>query len=89
MKRKLFWSLAAVVIALSSFLAGRTRGKPVPPQELAARCVFNVPKEWGEYVGSGAYGLTFRDSNGSLRIISAFPCGLEGEPQVSLAIRRK
>lgn len=89
MKKKLFWSIAVLVIALYSFLAGRTQGNPAPPQELAARCVFSVPKEWGEYVGSGSYGLAFRDSNGSLRFINTFPCGLEGAPQVSLAIRRK
>jgi len=89
MRKRILGATAILVIGLAGFLAGRVQGKPPSSQALSAQCAFNVPTEWGEYVGSGAYGLAFRDNNGTLRIINKFPCGLEGAPHVSLEVRRK
>jgi hypothetical protein len=47
----------------------------------------NVPKSWGQYRGGSAQsGLSFEDSNGTLRFITNLPCG--ATPVVALEIRR-
>lgn len=87
--KKLICLTAILLIFMGSFLARKAQGEPARTQEVTGRCVMSVPKDWGDYVDSGSYGVVFRDANGTLRFVSQFPCGLDGEPQVSLAIRRK
>ena len=79
-----------LMLAAASLLAGRTQGKPAAPQQdMTGRCVINAPQDWGKYLDSGSYGVVFEDTNGTLRFVNRFPCGLEGAPTVALEIRRK
>lgn len=89
MNKRIRFTALLVVIAIAGFQAGRVQGEPAPAQDQLSRCAIVVPQDWGEYIDSGSYGVTFRDSNGTLRFVNRFPCGLEGAPQVSLEIRRK
>ncbi|MGH9796509.1 MAG: hypothetical protein ACRD5G_17250 [Candidatus Acidiferrales bacterium] len=84
-------AIAVVVIAsmLAAVFAAYLASKPAAAQSAAAQCVINVPQDWGDYVGSGPYGLEFKDSSGTLRFVNKMPCGLEGAPNVALEIRRK
>lgn len=88
MRKRIFWTATLFVFAWLCFLAGKAQGKPAPAQSTSARCVIHVPSDWGEFAGSGPYGLTFRDSSGTLRFVSQFPCGLEGSPNLALQVRR-
>ena len=87
MRKRIFWTGTLFIIASLCFLAGKAQGKPAP-QSTSARCVIRVPSDWGDFVGSGPYGLTFRDSSGTLRFVSQFPCGLEGVPNLALQVQR-
>jgi hypothetical protein len=89
MRKRILWAVVVLVIATASFMGGNVHGKGTPAQNLQSRCAIVVPQDWGEYVGSGSYGVAFRDGNGTLRFVNQFPCGLEGAPQVALEIRRK
>ena len=89
MRKHFLWVLLVLIAGGAGFLASRAQATPPAPQNLSARCTINVPAEWGDYVGSGAYGLAFRDSSGTLRIINKFPCGLDGAPHVALEVHRK
>jgi hypothetical protein len=55
----------------------------------SAACTSHVPKEWGEYRGASSYGVTFEDSNGTLRFIKNPPCDLTATPRPDLEIHRK
>lgn len=78
---------AMVVIAVSISYA---KSSHVEPQlEQTARCTVVVPKQWGEYIGAGSYGLEFKDESGTVRFVKQFPCGVEGAPNVSLEVHRK
>jgi len=54
-----------------------------------AQCVFNVPREWGDFAGATSNGIYFRDHSGTIRYISQLPCGQETTPSIALEIRRK
>lgn len=88
MKKRIFWAGAALLFAAAGFLAGSIQGEPVPFENHSARCTANDPTAWGEYAGSGASGMVFKDNNGTLRVVAHFPCGLGGAPQVALEISR-
>lgn len=75
--------------AIGSFCAGRLLGSPRPQVEPTALCTITVPRQWGEYVGAGSYGLEFKDDKETIRFVKQFSCGLEGAPNVSLEVRRK
>jgi len=88
-KKRHMQVMQLVILVLTlCFVVGRSQGAAAP-QEQNGRCMIAVPQEWGEYVDSGSYGVVFRDSNGTLRFVNRFPCGLEGAPNVALEIRRK
>jgi hypothetical protein len=72
-----------------SLCAARLGGRSRSEQEPTARCNVVVPKEWGEYIGAGSYGLEFKDEAGTIRFVKQFPCGAEGAPNISLEVRRK
>ena len=80
---------AILVTGFGSFCTARLLGGPRPQQEQTARCTIAVPKDWGEYIGAGSYGLEFKDDAGTIRFVKQFGCGLEGVPNVSLEIHRK
>jgi hypothetical protein len=64
------------------------RATPAAAQGMA-RCKVSVPQSWGEYVGtSDSYGLTFKDSSGTLRFVRQLPCGLESTPSISVEVQR-
>jgi hypothetical protein len=54
----------------------------------AAKCRDYVLVDWGEYAGSGQYGIVFKDNEGALRFVWGVPCGHEGTPVVDLKVRR-
>lgn len=90
MRSKRIFGLAAIgVVGIMSVNAPRVSGGAHFEQEQAARCHIAVPKDWGEYIGAGSYGLEFKDEAGTIRFVKQFPCGLEGAPNVSLEIHRK
>lgn len=62
-------------------------GIAAAPAPQSSTCVATVPKAWGEYRGGSAQsGLSFEDSNGTLRFVTNLPCG--SVPTVALEIRR-
>jgi hypothetical protein len=89
---KMKWTCNRILFALFATLGlvcvTRIHGRPKPPQEIAARCAISVPADWGEHVGSAAYGVAFKDRAGILRI-DKFACGLDGTPNIGLQIQRK
>lgn len=88
--KKAIIAVAIIAIVGCGLFSTRVESKPSTwGQETPARCQISVPKAWGEFVDSGSYGLAFRDAEGTIRFVNQFPCGLEGDPQVSLAVRRK
>lgn len=90
MKYKSIIGLWAILAGgILSFCAGRLLGSPRSQQEQTARCTVVVPKEWGEYIGAGSYGLEFKDDAGTVRFVKQFSCGFEAVPNVSLEVRRK
>ena len=89
MSGKRLFGIAAIVAVGTLSIDGRVSGGNRAEQEQAARCTITVPKEWGEYIGAGSYGVEFKDDAGTIRFIKQFSCGLEGAPNVSLEIHRK
>lgn len=85
MKRKSLLVLVVFVILLGI----HAQSKAPMPQELSAQCVATVPTDWGEYEGASTYGVTFKDSSGTLRFVTHFPCGLDNRPTVALEIKRR
>jgi len=103
MQRKAAFAFVFLATLLG-FLAGSVRGhsKPSSPaeaylqgapgrsvDEMPAQCTFNVPREWGEFVGASSSGLYFRDDSGTVRYIAQLPCGQVTAPSVQLEIRRR
>jgi hypothetical protein len=89
MRKRMFWLTLIVFIGVVSFYAGRTQSEPPLPQDMSARCMATVPSEWGEYVGSSSFGVAFKDSSGTLRFVTHFPCGTGAAPHLALMIQRK
>jgi hypothetical protein len=90
MCKKTILTLAAILpLAAGTICAARLLGSPRPPQDQSARCAVVVPKDWGEYIGAGSYGLEFKDESGTIRFVKQFPCGLPGAPVISLEVQRK
>ena len=87
--KRIFGFTAIIVTAIMSVNAPRTSGSSRVEQEQSARCAISIPKDWGEYIGAGSYGLEFKDDAGTIRFVKQFPCSLEGAPNVSLEIHRK
>jgi hypothetical protein len=86
MRRVLLIALL-VLFGTGGYFLG-VRATPAGAQGMA-RCKVSVPQAWGEYVGtSDSYGLTFKDSSGTLRFIRQLPCGLEGAPSTALEVQR-
>jgi hypothetical protein len=86
--KKIFGIVAIVTVGILSITAPRTSHGSPAEQEQNARCKVVVPKDWGEYIGAGSYGLEFKDDAGTIRFVKQFPCGLEGAPNVSLEVHR-
>jgi hypothetical protein len=78
--------LGAITLILSAFFAGRVHGGS---ESGTAKCKGLVPADWGEYAGSGQYGIVFKDNEGTLRFFKGVACGHEGIPNIDLEIRRK
>ena len=87
--KKIIGLTAVFILGVSSVWVARLFGNALPVQEQTARCGVMVPKEWGEYIGAGSYGLEFKDEAGTIRFVKQFPCGLDGAPSVSLEVHRK
>jgi hypothetical protein len=74
------------LILLGTFLLGRLSSA----SSLAARCTVTIPSEWGDYAGANQYGIIFKDSAGTLRVVKNVPCGgHDATPHIDLEIRRK
>lgn len=85
-RKCLLATLLAVFGTGAYFLS--VRATPAAAQGMA-RCKISVPQSWGEYVGaSEGYGLTFKDSSGTLRFVRQLPCGLESTPSTVLEVQR-
>jgi len=90
MKDKRIIGLTGILVAgFGSFCAVRLLGSPRPQQDQTARCKIIVPKDWGEYIGAGSYGVEFKDDAGTIRFVKQFGCGVEAAPNVSLEIHRR
>jgi hypothetical protein len=80
---------AGTILSLSVVVSRRlpTHASTPGRQDLQAQCVAYVPPEWGEFKGgSTSVGLSFEDSEGTLRFVTNVPC--IGTPPVALEIRR-
>jgi len=74
------------LILLGTFFIGRLSSA----SNLASRCAVTIPSEWGDYAGANQYGIIFKDSAGTLRVVRNMPCGgHDATPHVDLEIRRK
>ena len=80
--------VGVIALILLAFFAGRLHGGTNSISG-TAKCRAYVPADWGEYAGSGQYGIVFKDNEGTLRFFRGAPCGHEGTPAVDLEIRRK
>jgi hypothetical protein len=80
--------MGTITLIVLAFFAGRLLGGTSSASG-TAKCRADVPTEWGEYAGSGQYGIVFKDNEGTLRFFRGVPCGHEGTPVVDLEIRRK
>ena len=80
--------LGVITLILMAFFAGRLHGGTNSGSG-TAKCRADVPADWGEYAGSGQYGIVFKDNEGTLRFFRGVACGHEGTPVVDLEIRRK
>ena len=89
MTNKKIMTLAVILPAATATICAARLLGPRPPQDQTARCAVVVPKDWGEYIGAGSYGLEFKDESGTIRFVKQFPCGLPGAPIVSLEVQRK
>ena len=79
--------MGVITLILLAFFAGRLQGGTNSAS--GAKCRAYVPADWGEYVGSGQYGIVFKDNEGTLRFFRGVPCGHEGTPVIDLEILRK
>jgi hypothetical protein len=78
-------AFASVSARINLSARGDVHAPAMAPQD--AQCVSIVPKTWGQYRGGSAQsGLSFEDSNGTLRFVTNLPCG--SVPTVALEIRR-
>jgi hypothetical protein len=78
-------ALASASARINISARGGARPAAILPQD--SQCVSIVPKAWGQYRGGSAQsGLSFEDSNGTLRFVTNLPCG--SVPTVALEIRR-
>jgi hypothetical protein len=80
--------MGVITLILLAFFAGRLQGGTNSASG-TAKCRAYVPADWGEYVGSGQYGIVFKDNEGTLRFFRGVPCGHEGTPVIDLEILRK
>src|SRR4029077_490157 len=87
--KRIFGVAAIVAIGIMSVNEPEISAGSDFEQEQTARCAISVPKDWGEYIGAGSYGLEFKDDSGTIRFVKQFACGLGGVPNVSLEIHRK
>jgi hypothetical protein len=87
--KRIFGVAAIVAIGIMSVNEPRMSAGSDFEQEQTARCAITVPKDWGEYIGAGSYGLEFKDDSGTIRFVKQFACGLGGVPNVSLEVHRK
>jgi hypothetical protein len=81
--------LALTVVSAKINLSARDGAHAAVPAAVPqdSQCVSIVPKAWGQYRGGSAQsGLSFEDSNGTLRFVTNLPCG--SVPIVALEIRR-
>ena len=75
------------LFGIGSYFLG-ARVTPVSAQGMA-RCKVSVPQSWVAFVGtSDSYGLTFKDSSGTLRFVRQLPCGLDSTPSVAVEVQR-
>lgn len=88
MKERIFWLALVLFAAIVSFHARAAQSKPRLPENLPANCILTISKEWGEYVGSSSYGITFKDSSGTLRFVTHFSCDFKTPPHVALEVDR-
>lgn len=83
---KAIYGTVFALILLGTFFIGRLSNA----SDLAARCTVTIPSAWGDYVGSSQYGIIFKDSDGTLRVLKNVPCGgHDVTPHIDLEIRRK
>jgi hypothetical protein len=86
MKKILLFALLGLLGIATYFLGARAT--PASAQGMA-RCKASVPQSWGEYVGtSDSYGITFKDSSGTLRFVRQLPCGLDSTPSITVEVQR-
>jgi hypothetical protein len=81
--------LLVLVISVAFFSIGHSYSAAQQPIANSARCLVNVPSDWGDYIGASQYGMVFKDDQGTLRFITRVPCGHEGPPNIAVEIRRK
>jgi hypothetical protein len=85
MNKGIYGTLLGLIL-LGTFFLGRLSSA----SNLAARCAVTIPSEWGDYAGANQYGIVFKDSDGTLRVVKNVPCGgHDATPHVDLEIRRK
>jgi hypothetical protein len=85
MNKAIYGTLVGLIL-LGTFFLGRLSSA----SNLAARCAVTIPSEWGDYAGANQYGIVFKDSDGTLRVVKNVPCGgHDATPHVDLEIRRK
>ena len=85
MNKAVYGTLVGLIL-LGTFFLGRLSSA----SNLAARCAVTIPSEWGDYAGANQYGIVFKDSDGTLRVVKNVPCGgHDATPHVDLEIRRK
>jgi len=85
MNKAIYGTLVGLILFGTFFL-----GRLSSASNLAARCAVTIPSEWGDYAGANQYGIVFKDSDGTLRVVKNVPCGgHDATPNVDLEIRRK
>ena len=85
MNKAIYGTLVGLILVGAFFL-----GRLSSASNLAARCAVTIPSEWGDYAGANQYGIVFKDSDGTLRVVKNVPCGgHDASPHVDLEIRRK
>jgi hypothetical protein len=87
--KKRFAIVVLGLLATSGYFIGARPTSASAQSQPMARCQISVPQAWGDYVGSSeTYGLTFKDSSGTLRFVRQLPCGFESTPTISVEVRR-
>jgi hypothetical protein len=64
MNKAIYGTLVGLIL-LGTFFLGRLSSA----SNLAARCAVTIPAEWGDYAGANQYGIVFKDSDGTLRVV--------------------